>query len=397
MAIRTRDVLKSWFQRGLKPLAAQFSDWIDSFWHRNDKIPMTSIEGLANTLNEKANTAALNGHISDTNNPHQVTAEQLGALTALKVHEGVGIKVTIEADGSITLDAEIDGDLFIPVLELPTTDIKENKIYLVPRVTPEAGNVLDEFIWINGDWELLGSVSVDLTNYYTKSEIAALLAAIPDTNFANTDLTISQQRTHTFASDVGMVLQASLSSGSYAVGAFHGGLASRAIGRDSNSTGMLHNFEEILHSFDNYGLIPVHAKSKVDKNGVTHEYLEYNNNGGKQTTGIYRFQYTSRLGSRLQWFNRVSEKLTAVTASEDKVEMVACTGNEDTAVVQTSFEVHVDGSYKGKVTNPALFNKSMNIDHEGNLTFGVMSKVVPASQYADVNDNIVYMITADDL
>jgi hypothetical protein len=54
-----RNTLKSWFQRGMKPLASQFSEWIDSFWHKNDSIPVESVEGLKNALDAKAETAAV--------------------------------------------------------------------------------------------------------------------------------------------------------------------------------------------------------------------------------------------------------------------------------------------------------------------------------------------------
>ena len=50
----TRDTLKKWFRRGAYPTASQFAAWIDSFFHKDDKIPVTSVEGLTDTLNTKA-------------------------------------------------------------------------------------------------------------------------------------------------------------------------------------------------------------------------------------------------------------------------------------------------------------------------------------------------------
>jgi hypothetical protein len=51
MAVQTRATLKNWFLRGFKPLASQFSDWMDSYWHQNDSIPIGSINGLQTILN----------------------------------------------------------------------------------------------------------------------------------------------------------------------------------------------------------------------------------------------------------------------------------------------------------------------------------------------------------
>lgn len=43
MAVQSIETLKTWFQKGLKPLQAQFYDWMDSYWHKNDVLPVESI------------------------------------------------------------------------------------------------------------------------------------------------------------------------------------------------------------------------------------------------------------------------------------------------------------------------------------------------------------------
>ena len=58
---------------------------------------------------------------------------------------------------------------------------KQNVIYLVMKDTiSEQNDVYNEYIWITDEddtahWEYIGSTAVDLSNYYTKSEITALL------------------------------------------------------------------------------------------------------------------------------------------------------------------------------------------------------------------------------
>jgi hypothetical protein len=59
--------------------------------------------------------------------------------------------------------AQVDNEIFKVVNQLPTTG-EVNKIYLVPSSEPETQNTLDEFIWVNSDWEKIGAVSVDLSN-----------------------------------------------------------------------------------------------------------------------------------------------------------------------------------------------------------------------------------------
>lgn len=60
-----RITLKSWFVRDLKPLGTQFAAWIDSFWHKDDELPITSIQNLQATLNAKADMDSVNSAIAD--------------------------------------------------------------------------------------------------------------------------------------------------------------------------------------------------------------------------------------------------------------------------------------------------------------------------------------------
>ena len=57
------------------------------------------------------------------------------------------------------------------VTELPTTDIKANKIYLVKDSTV-AGDLYQEYLYINGAWEKIGThqSTVELSNYAEKSD-----------------------------------------------------------------------------------------------------------------------------------------------------------------------------------------------------------------------------------
>ena len=59
---------------------------------------------------------------------------------------------------------------------LPTEGIDTNGTYLVPAESPNENNLYDEYAYINGAWEIIGSaVEVDLSGYYTKTETDAKL------------------------------------------------------------------------------------------------------------------------------------------------------------------------------------------------------------------------------
>ena len=60
-----KNTIKDWFRTGLKPTQAQFWATWDSFWHKDEKIPITAIEDIENILNEKADAEAFDNHVVD--------------------------------------------------------------------------------------------------------------------------------------------------------------------------------------------------------------------------------------------------------------------------------------------------------------------------------------------
>ncbi len=71
--------------------------------------------------------------------------------------------------GIVTLDLQA-------VDQLPTQDISTTTIYLVPSADPQTQNVRDEYIYLNGAWEMIGSTAIDLSNYVTTTALNTALA-----------------------------------------------------------------------------------------------------------------------------------------------------------------------------------------------------------------------------
>ncbi len=65
----------------------------------------------------------------------------------------------------------------IVVYELPDVG-EEGVLYLVPRQVTETKNVFDEYIYVNGGWEKIGSTDIDFSDYYTKQEVDAIAATL---------------------------------------------------------------------------------------------------------------------------------------------------------------------------------------------------------------------------
>lgn len=61
------------------------------------------------------------------------------------------------------------------VEEKPIENIKTNIIYLIPKENSQEENIYSEWIYINNQWELIGTTEIDLTQYYDKNEINNLL------------------------------------------------------------------------------------------------------------------------------------------------------------------------------------------------------------------------------
>lgn len=77
---------------------------------------------------------------------------------------------------------------FEVVDELPTSNIKTNVIYLVPTQSSGIDNVYDEYIYVNNNWEKIGTTALDLSQYATK-EYAEMVAANTINDTEVSDLT----------------------------------------------------------------------------------------------------------------------------------------------------------------------------------------------------------------
>ena len=65
MATTAKNTIKDWFKTGLKPTQPQFWAWMESYWHKDEMIPITAIDGIEDLLNEKADAEAFTNHLSD--------------------------------------------------------------------------------------------------------------------------------------------------------------------------------------------------------------------------------------------------------------------------------------------------------------------------------------------
>lgn len=77
--------------------------------------------------------------------------------------------------GNLVLDIEQDVSILkqkgiYKVLEELPQEGQVNIIYLVPRQDALDKNIKDEYMWIDGKWESVGTTSIDLADYTSKEE-----------------------------------------------------------------------------------------------------------------------------------------------------------------------------------------------------------------------------------
>lgn len=92
------------------------------------------------------------------------------SVTQTGVQGGTLVTITL-SNGQSTSFTVYNGinTNFQVVDELPTENISTSTIYLILSDVQSEDNIYDEYIYVNGNWEHIGSTSVDLSDYVTKT------------------------------------------------------------------------------------------------------------------------------------------------------------------------------------------------------------------------------------
>lgn len=115
-------------------------------------------------LAKKVNTTVLENYMTDEEIEAAITAALTGYATTSFVTQAIASAIaSVE-----TLRIEI-------VSELPETG-ESNIIYFVAMADPKESNSYEEYIWVNGEYELIGTTQIDLSGYWSKIELTAMTA-----------------------------------------------------------------------------------------------------------------------------------------------------------------------------------------------------------------------------
>lgn len=90
-----------------------------------------------------------------------------------------------------TISAIIDAGFRIEIVQSVPSRGLANTIYFVPVTGGTSPNVYDEYMFINGAIEKIGSTEIDLSNYYNKTQVDNLLAGKQGTLTAGANINIT--------------------------------------------------------------------------------------------------------------------------------------------------------------------------------------------------------------
>ena len=79
-----KKTLKKWFSNFMKPAQEHFAAWIDSYWHKDEEIPMSKIDGLSRAIENTVSAGQLLNHLDDTNAHHALFEELKSQIQALQ-------------------------------------------------------------------------------------------------------------------------------------------------------------------------------------------------------------------------------------------------------------------------------------------------------------------------
>ena len=164
----------------LKPgnLASIIPDWegffskIDDISNITGPLDFSETNYLTKEENLKDACVQLDEEVKAANDNIAILGAEAGNLAKTKqdkLSAGTGIAI----QGNI-ISCTLDESVFVVKQSLPEQPDsgKEDKIYVVPNPEGQGDDIYDEYAWVDGKWEKLGSfrASVDLSAYQTKKD-----------------------------------------------------------------------------------------------------------------------------------------------------------------------------------------------------------------------------------
>lgn len=121
------NIIKEWFRNLKKPNQEQFWSWLDSFRHKDDKIPMADVENLNQTLTKKADL--VNGVVPENQLPFTINSNEVISIGEITTTTN---SVTVGVHSSGSNKVRINGQILTRNFSntLPFTPVTDGKKFL---------------------------------------------------------------------------------------------------------------------------------------------------------------------------------------------------------------------------------------------------------------------------
>lgn len=172
------DEVMYWVDLNTDPLGGSIKVWNAEGYWETIKVLQETLPEFENRIKKwveqqlKNFDEHLNEEIRQFDGRIAIISQDIETLKLTKQDKliaGSGIDITDNVVSCV-----LDLTLYKIVSELPTEDIDTTKIYLVVDSEGTHGNLYKEYIYVDGEWELLGGykADIDLSPYLTKVEAA---------------------------------------------------------------------------------------------------------------------------------------------------------------------------------------------------------------------------------
>lgn len=172
------DEVMYWVDLNTDPLGGSIKVWNAEGYWETIKVLQGTLPEFGNRIKKwveqqlKNFDEHLNEEIRQFDGRIAIISQDIETLKLTKQDKliaGSGIDITDNVVSCV-----LDLTLYKIVSELPTEDIDTTKIYLVVDSEGTHGNLYKEYIYVDGEWELLGEykADIDLSPYLTKVEAA---------------------------------------------------------------------------------------------------------------------------------------------------------------------------------------------------------------------------------
>ena len=130
------------------------------------------LQGILNLIAQDIATKADEGHVHTIAN---VTGLQDILDDKLESGDIANLATQAEVEALQTAIGNIVQFKIEVVDALPTENISDSTIYLVPKANAQTQNAKDEFMYINGAWEKIGDTEIDLSSYAKTADVNTAL------------------------------------------------------------------------------------------------------------------------------------------------------------------------------------------------------------------------------